>query len=371
MAQSLVGTGVTISNAVYSGASIAAGTCSSGAGILDFDGGVVLSSGSAVGIIGPNSGNCTTSNFTLGDPDLDLIAGVATHDAAVLEFDVVPQNAQIRFDFVFGSDEYPEFVGSFNDPMGLYVNGQNVALIPGTAIPVSINNVNASANGAYFVDNSLATRNTGMDGFTAGLFAVAQVTPGVPNHMKLAIADASDFALDSWVMVKAGSIAVLTDTPTPTPTASPTLSPSPTSTVTPTPSPSPTSTASPTITPTRTATPTATPTFTITPTFTETPLPLLLTPHHPSPNPGGPDAIFLPYTLSVPARVSIKVFDISGELVRRLDLGFRLQGNHEEPWDLRNDSGAGVASGVYLCRIEAQSQRGERQDVFEKCAVLR
>ena len=228
----------------------------------------------------------------------------------------------------------------------------------------------------YLPWNKVCVDLSGYQGQTVRVeFAAYDCSPS--GHGSFAYVD--DVAMVPSCVGGATPLPTFTSTFGPTSTATPDASPSSSPTTTPSPtctaslSPSDTATASPTFTasPTPTITRTFTPSFTITPTFTETPLPLLLTPHHPSPNPGGPDAIFLPYTLSVPAKVFIKVYDVSGELVRRLDVGFRLQGNHEERWDLRNDGGAGVASGVYLCRIEAQSQRGELADVFEKCAVLR
>ena len=160
-------------------------------------------------------------------------------------------------------------------------------------------------------------------------------------------------------------------TPTLSPSLTPTLTPSLTDTLSPTPSRTATPSVSATNTPTATITRTFTPTFTITPTFTETPLPLFLTPRYPNPNPVGQGPIWLPYILSTPATVSIKVYDISGELVRTIQSGFREAGNLEEPWDLRNTNGANVSSGVFLCRIQAVSPRGESAFVFEKCAVLR
>ena len=88
------------------------------------------------------------------------------------------------------------------------LNGQNVALIPNTSIPVAINTVNAGANAQFFVDNyTNPLRQIQMDGLTTVLTITAFVNPGQINHIKLAIADTSDQVLDSNVFIKAGSFA--------------------------------------------------------------------------------------------------------------------------------------------------------------------
>jgi hypothetical protein len=46
-------------------------------------------------------------------------------------------------------------------------------------------------------------------------------------------------------------------------------------------------------------------------------------------------------------------------------------GTHERLWDVRNTSGGGVASGVYLVRIHARSAEGEQAQVWERCAVVK
>ena len=93
---------------------------------------------------------------------------------------------------------------------GFFVNGQNVALIPGTNLPVSINNVNGGMNPLFYINNefspALAPVDTEMDGLTTVLTAQVQVNPDVTNHIKLAIADAGDDAVDSNVFIKAGSL---------------------------------------------------------------------------------------------------------------------------------------------------------------------
>ena len=218
MANTLVGTGVSVSNIQYSGATNASGLFCSGTGIIGFENGIVLTSGSARNVIGPNNNPAaSTDNGLGGDTDLSgLITGGATFDAAVLQFDFVPDSDTVQFSYVFGSEEYNEFVGSFNDVFGFFVNGINYALIPGTATAVAINNVNNGfssgvstgpcVNCAFFIDNVNAHLNTQLDGLTVVLTLTAPVLAHQVNHMKIGIADAFDHALDSAVFIEAGSL---------------------------------------------------------------------------------------------------------------------------------------------------------------------
>ncbi|MDD3042647.1 MAG: choice-of-anchor L domain-containing protein [Methanosarcinaceae archaeon] len=216
---SLLGGGVVVSNVTFTGVNIAAGTFSGGADIIGFEDGIILSTGNVSNVIGPNEfDDISKVNGFPGDPDLDaLIPAFSTFDATVLEFDFIPAAPIIQFEYVFSSDEYNEYVNTeFNDVFGFFVNAENIALIPGTSIPVSINNVNNgnplgtnSSNPDYYINNDLddggGLINTEMDGLTIVLTATADVSQGELNHIKLAIADAGDSSLDSDVILRAES----------------------------------------------------------------------------------------------------------------------------------------------------------------------
>lgn len=210
LAQSLVGAGVTISNVAYSGGANASGSFAGGATTVGFDSGVILTSGAAVGALGPNnSPSTTTSNNLAGDPDLTALSGVSTLDASVLEFDFTPNADTVFFQYAFASEEYLEYVGSsFNDSFAFFVNGVNCAVVDdglGGTSPITINNINPGSNSGLFVDNTDAHLNVQYDGLTTVLTCLAPVNNGVSNHIKLAIADGSDSSLDSAVFLKAGS----------------------------------------------------------------------------------------------------------------------------------------------------------------------
>jgi hypothetical protein len=78
-----------------------------------------------------------------GDADLTAISGFDTLDAVSLSFDFVPDADQIFIQFPFLSTEHPGFVNTeFNDVFAFFVNGTNLALVPGTTDAVTINSIN-------------------------------------------------------------------------------------------------------------------------------------------------------------------------------------------------------------------------------------
>ena len=285
LANALVGQGITISNVTYSGATVAAGTFSGGTGIVGFESGIILSSGDVAFVVGPNVEDAITGdNNTPGDAQLTTLAGQTTFDAAILEFDFVASAGSVSFQYVFGSDEYTEFVGSqYNDVFAFYINGTNCATVTTASgtVPVSINTINNTLNASLYRNNDpseLATPpiNTEMDGLTTVLTCQATVVPGATNHLKLAIADASDTAYDSAVFLRAASFSV----PTSTPTNTPTVTPTPTNTRTPT--STPTATTAPATTATNTPTATSAPVSSATSTPTATTAPASTATHTPT-----------------------------------------------------------------------------------------
>ncbi|MFT6802396.1 MAG: gliding motility-associated-like protein [Salibacteraceae bacterium] len=169
---------------------------------------------------------------TSADQDVKTIVGSnQTCDVAYLHFDFLAVTDSVEFQYVFGSTEYPGSVcSSANDAFGFFItglgingpflaNGQNMALVPGTNMNVSINTVNngmpfphpASGcppgglnNAQYYVGNSPATY-VDYPGYTTVLTAKANVICGEWYHLKLAIADGVNCGNSSGVFLKAGS----------------------------------------------------------------------------------------------------------------------------------------------------------------------
>jgi gliding motility-associated-like protein len=229
----LVGPGVSVSNVSYSGTGMAIGYFNSENANVGLAEGIILTTGtihnttafgSRQGPQGPNdTGSAGVDNNQPGYPLLNgLVTGTATtYNAAVLEFDFIPLADKVEFRYVFGSEEYPEFVGSeYNDVFGFFISGpgiagrQNIALIPETTQPVAINNVNAGQNSNYFVGNGNGTQApynasnqyVQYDGLTTVLTASSNVQCGQTYHIILAIADVGDGRYDSGIFLEANSL---------------------------------------------------------------------------------------------------------------------------------------------------------------------
>lgn len=226
LANTLVGSGVVISNITRNCPGGASGTFNGTTTNLGVSTGVLLTSGQITDAITPNiAGSSGTDNLAPGDGDLTALAGVATFDACALEFDIVASCDTIEIAYVFASEEYDEYVcANVNDAFGFFISGpglpfQNIALIPGSTTPVSINTVNIGAvgtfgspgpgcittNSAYYVSNALGTTHE-YDGMTTRLLAKTWVQPCSTYHVKLVVADGGDGVFDSGVFLEAGGI---------------------------------------------------------------------------------------------------------------------------------------------------------------------
>lgn len=234
----LVGTGVEVTNVQFNG-SAGAITCNAIGSFttgntptnLGITSGIIMGTGGVSMAAGNNTSGSSsaTSGCTPGTSSelLNLANGNSVNDCAVLEFDFVPLSDSIKFRYVFASEEYPEFVCSnYNDIFGFFLTGlnpnggiyssKNIALIPGTEIPIAINHVNGgtSAGSAtpcylnysqYYVNNQSGTQ-IQYDGFTTVLTAEARVVPCQTYHLKMCIADLGDGAYDSGVFLEANSL---------------------------------------------------------------------------------------------------------------------------------------------------------------------
>lgn len=209
LATGLAGPGVAIQSATSSGSG-QVGKFTAPFGSIGLNSGTVLSTGDANGAPGPNqSSSYGTGRGGPGDPQLSAIAGGTTFDTAALDITFVPTTATVEFSFVFGSDEYLEYVDSgYNDVFGAFVNGQNCAVIKKgfDLVPSTVNAINHLRNTLEFRDNSGGGVNVQADGITTVLRCTAAVTPNVPNTLRLAIADTRDAVWDSWAFIQSGSL---------------------------------------------------------------------------------------------------------------------------------------------------------------------
>jgi hypothetical protein len=187
----ITGTGVTITNAVYSGATDTAAGTFTGGGDLGFDQGIVLTTGVTSCVPGPNNSSSCTGGGTTSS----------------LSFDFTVTSGDVFFDYVFGSEEYNEYVGSqFNDIFSLTLDGTtNIALVPGGGGVVSINNVNNGSNSTFYRDNTGGGLDLQYDGLTTVLTASATGLSIGTHSFEFLIKDQGDSILDSGVFIKASS----------------------------------------------------------------------------------------------------------------------------------------------------------------------
>jgi gliding motility-associated-like protein len=224
----LTGPGVTVSGVTFTGSANTAIGKFTATGVpgFNFGSGVVITTGTIFGVegpIGPNTQlNAGVANGLPGNAQLNALIGGTTYDASVLEFDFIPLSDTVRFRYVFGSEEYPEYVGSvFNDVFAFFISGpgipggvQNMAQLPNGNGIVTINNVNNGngtanppSNPAYFFDNTAGGANSlEYDGFTVALTAMSPVICGATYHLRIAIADVGDGIFDSGIFLEANSL---------------------------------------------------------------------------------------------------------------------------------------------------------------------
>ncbi len=234
----LLGNGVQASNISFTGCFAQIGYMHEGGSVgLNIEGGIVLSSDHVQNITGAATGLWNTGcTGTSGDADLLTVANSvpaligesfsvgSVNDVSILEFDFVPTGDTLKFNYIFGSDEYLEWVNSsFNDIFAFFLSGPgitgpydsppgfpggsvNIAQIPDTdpGIPITISSVNDQSYSEFYVDN-FSNEGIFIDGYTVVLEAFSLVQCGETYHIKLAIADGSDTALESIVILEEGS----------------------------------------------------------------------------------------------------------------------------------------------------------------------
>jgi gliding motility-associated-like protein len=204
--------------------------------IVGFDRGIIISTGRVADAAGPNDDTNIGSELEglSPDPDLSLASTGEIFDRSGLEFDFIPLQPTVTFRYVFASEEYCEFVdAAFNDIFGFFISGPglngtfsdnaiNLATVPGTNQPVSINNVNYNTNPSLYLDNEFPSvrgiancggpATTGprfldieYDGQTVILTATVELQTCQTYHIRMVVADVEDSDLDSAVFLEAGS----------------------------------------------------------------------------------------------------------------------------------------------------------------------
>jgi gliding motility-associated-like protein len=228
-----LGEGLDVLSVNFNGDPIAVGYFQDGIDEIGIDRGIVMTSGAVSsnmgnGVDNPGSTFASTNNAGGGggvDADLVTIASpLAPFNVCKYEIEFIPFADTLRFNYVWASEEYPEYAcSSFNDVFAFIIsgpgingpyenNGENIAIIPGTNLPVSINNLHPqNGPGCPPVNEQFYNNNNGSgnlpvyDGFTDVFTAEAVVIPCSTYTIKLLISDVGDGIFDSGVFLEAKS----------------------------------------------------------------------------------------------------------------------------------------------------------------------
>jgi len=228
----LVGTGVSFSNIQFQGDGQAVGLFNYGGANLGFSQGIILSTGQA-SMADDAINNQPFGFLNNGLTNIPELAGFvpgcftpgATNDGVILQFDFIPQSSPISFKYIFASEEYNEYVCSqFNDAFAFLISGpgiigeQNLAVVPGSGDPITINTINngsvgmsgnaandpcVTTNSAFF--NMTPPNDIVFDGYTKVMTAVTTVVPCQTYTLRLMLADGCDSGFDSAVFLEANS----------------------------------------------------------------------------------------------------------------------------------------------------------------------
>ena len=146
-----------VSGDTFSGSQNSYGYFNAGTSGFPFTDGIVLSTGKATSAVGPNNSLLSQGGTSwLGDSELELALSISNSiNGTSLEFDFIPITNKISFDYIFSSEQYLLSATSnqcnFTDGFAFLLKPkdnstpyQNLALVPGTDIPVKINTVTIS-----------------------------------------------------------------------------------------------------------------------------------------------------------------------------------------------------------------------------------
>ena len=219
-----------ISGDTFSGSQNSYGYFNAGTSGFPFTDGIVLSTGKATSAVGPNNSLLSQGGTSwLGDSELEQALSISNStNATSLEFDFIPITNKISFDYIFSSEQYLLSATSnqcnFTDGFAFLLKPtdnsspyQNLALVPGTIIPVKINTVRGTgsvcpqANQSFFDAFNGTNHPTNYNGQTVVMKAEADVIAGTPYHIKLVIADQGNEQYDSAIFLGGNSFNVGAD----------------------------------------------------------------------------------------------------------------------------------------------------------------
>jgi hypothetical protein len=202
------GSGLTVNSLTISGNGAGAGaswgTYTNASGTYGIGGGIIISTGKASDYgDGPDTVSFNSTDFgtnatTAQSNLLTPIGGAGSyHDVTEIDvnFNLDATHDTVFFNVVFGSEEYPDFVGPwFVDSFGLLVNGTNIAFVGG--LPVNINHPDFSPVSGTELNGVLAP-----GGVPAVTFSKTVGFGSTNNTLQFLIADLTDGFYDSTAYI--------------------------------------------------------------------------------------------------------------------------------------------------------------------------
>ncbi len=217
-----------ITSIIFNGDTNAIGIFNNYASDFPLEYGIGLSTGGIITAVG--GFGLFINNSYDNDPDLTPIAlnGASMNDCVSIEVEFTALSDTLDLSFIFGSTEYAGFTCSaFSDQMGIFLKKnlegevyENFAFVPETEIPISINSLNSGiltvnqssedceeANpnwqetNVYYLESTNGEYGITCPGLTVPISAVKELEIGESYMLKLAICDAFDGVLDSYLFV--------------------------------------------------------------------------------------------------------------------------------------------------------------------------
>ncbi|MBC7524872.1 MAG: T9SS type A sorting domain-containing protein [Flavobacterium sp.] len=192
--------------------------------VFPFTNGIVISTGNVNAITGTTNVSGTGSNTT--DANLQAFANSSgltggIYDASYLSYNFTAASTELSFDYIFASEDYGLFQCAFSDVVAFLLTDlstgitTNIAVVPGTTLPVLVTNIRNSANNGsctsvnpqffdvYSAVNNPSINGTSFNGRTVVMTAFANLNVGNNYKLKLVIGDYQDALYDTAVFIKA------------------------------------------------------------------------------------------------------------------------------------------------------------------------
>lgn len=194
-------------NGSATGGPVSSGTFTNAAGTYGIGSGIVISSGNVLDYnTGPNNSSGMDTEYDVPvtaaqQTILNAITGQDEHwDATQLDIVFTTSTGEVFFNVVFGSEEWPEFVGEFQDGFGLLLDGTNIAFVGG--LSVNIDHPDMAGIAGTELDGILCPAPAAGGPCNPVLaFSAIGLDTQVQHDLTFIIADANDSILDTTAYI--------------------------------------------------------------------------------------------------------------------------------------------------------------------------